>query len=138
VSEDLSDDLDLYLETERTVASLMSDEILIAAATTTLRDAAVSLDDNSVSLMVIGSRAAVEGVISERDIVAAVAAGMDLDTTTVADVETKQLKWATPESTVADVAEEMMENYVRHVLVGEAGSLVGVVSMRDLFAAFLA
>ena len=36
-----------------------------------------------------------------------------------------------------DVAEEMMENYVRHVLVGDDGVLVGVVSMRDLLGAFL-
>ena len=40
--------------------------------------------------------------------------------------------------TVDDVVEEMMEGYIRHVLVaGPDGTLLGMVSMRDLLAAFL-
>jgi CBS domain-containing protein len=35
------------------------------------------------------------------------------------------------------VVEEMMENYVRHVLVGENHRLVGIVSIRDVLGAFL-
>ncbi len=78
------------------------------------------------------------GVVSERDIVDAVALGTDLDNTPVTTIEAEDLKWATSTSTVDDVAEEMLENYLRHVLVGDDdGGLVGVVSMRDLLTAYL-
>lgn len=137
MSEDLSTATETLEETERTVDSLMSDEMLLTEPVTTLREAAVLLEAASTSLIVVGTRESVEGVLSERDLVGAIAAEVDLDATTVADIETKRLKWATPESTVSAVAEEMMENYVRHVLIGDNGSLVGVVSMRDLFTAFL-
>ena len=120
-----------------TIGAYVSDGVITTPSTTTLRDAAARLDEAGVSCIVIGTTTHVEGVVSERDIVRAVAAGTDLDATTVAGTTARTLKWATPQSTVADVAEEMMENYVRHVLVGDDGVLVGVVSMRDLLGAFL-
>lgn len=117
--------------------SLVSDDVLITGASTTLREAASLLSTASVGCMAIGTMAAVEGVVSERDIVHAVSAGLDLDATTVADIETKTLKWAMPDSSVEDVAEEMMEAYVRHVLIGEDRALIGIVSMRDILSAYL-
>ena len=44
--------------------------------------------------------------------------------------------WCDADADVADVAEEMMEHYVRHVLVERDGHLVGIVSARDLLGAY--
>ena len=118
--------------------SFMNDEILTAPATTTLRAAARLLDDAGVGVLVVGTPDAVEGVVSERDILRAVAHDADLDATLVTEVESRELKWATPTNTVDDVVEEMMEGYIRHVLVAdERGTLVAIASMRDLITAFL-
>jgi CBS domain-containing protein len=38
---------------------------------------------------------------------------------------------------MAEVAEEMMDCYVRHVLVEDGGRLVGIVSARDLLGAYV-
>jgi len=90
------------------------------------------------SLAIVADDEKLYGVVSERDIVNAVALGSDLDTTQVEAIETENLKWAAATSTVDDVAEEMLENYLRHVLVGsDDGGLLGVVSMRDLLTAYL-
>ena len=120
-----------------TIGAYVSNGVITTSSSTTLRGAAAQLDEAGVSCIVIGTTTDVQGVVSERDIVRAVASGVDLDDTTVAGNTTRALKWATLESTVADVAEEMMENYVRHVLVGDDGVLVGIVSMRDLLGAYL-
>ena len=95
------------------------------------------MDSASVGCVVVGSVDAVDGVITERDIVRVLASGLDPDQATVADIESRVLMWAGTGSTVGDVAEEMMESYVRHVLVGEDGTLVGIVSMRDVITAYL-
>jgi CBS domain-containing protein len=87
--------------------------------------------------VVIGAVDAVDGVVTERDIVRVLATGLDPDRATVADIESRTLQWAGTDATVGDVAEEMMEGYVRHVLVGEAGRLQGIVSMRDVVTAYL-
>jgi CBS domain-containing protein len=121
------------------IERFMSDSIAMVSPSTSIRDAAERLQVAEVGLVVVGTPDAVEGVVSERDIVRCVALGTDLDATSVETIESDHLKWATVDSTVDTVAEEMMENYVRHMLVADdAGRLVGVVSMRDLFTAYLA
>ena len=122
---------------QQTIASYMSDAITYASPTSSLRDLAEVLRTADVSLAVVADGATVIGVVSERDIVAAVALGLDLDRTTVETIETENLRWAASTSSVDDVAEEMLENYVRHVLIGSDDGLVGVVSMRDLLTAYL-
>jgi CBS domain-containing protein len=118
------------------ITTYMSDGVVKMPPTTTLRAAAQMIADASVGCILVGEAASLEGVVSERDIVRAVAAGLDLDLTTLAAVESTQLVWASPDSTIADVAQEMMHDYVRHVLVGRDGRADGVVSMRDVIAAF--
>ncbi len=118
------------------VTTYMNDEVVKMAPSTSLRAAAQMISDASVGCVLVGDGSTLEGVVSERDIVRAVATGLDLDTTTLAAVESTRLVWATPESTIADVADEMMQDYVRHVLVGHNGQAVGIVSMRDVIAAY--
>jgi len=120
------------------VAGFVSDAITSVEAHSSLRRVAEVLRTSDVSLAIVTDGETLCGVVSERDIVNAVALGSDLDTTQVEAIETENLKWATATSTVDDVAEEMLENYLRHVLVGsDDGTLIGVVSMRDLLTAYL-
>ena len=123
----------------RSVAGFVSEETTRIPPDASLRRVAEVLRDTDVSLAVVADDAGIRGVVSERDIVRAVALGLDLDATTVETIEAEDLKWATVNSTVDAVAEEMLENYLRHVLVGaDDGGLLGVVSMRDLLTAYLA
>lgn len=122
----------------RRVRSLMNDLVATTSPASTIRDAARALTAGDTSLIVIGEIDQIEGVISERDIVRAVAEGLDLDITPISAMESRDLLWATPDSTVAQVAVEMMENYVRHILIrNDEGEPVGVVSMRDVLTEYL-
>lgn len=123
---------------DQKVEQFLSDTIPTIEPSASLRAAAQRLVQAEVGLLVVGRPDAVQGVVSERDIVRCVANGIDLDATPVEAVESEDLKWATRSSTVAEVAEEMMEHYLRHVLIaGDDGELVGVTSMRDLMTAYL-
>ena len=119
------------------ITTYSSDEIVTLPPTATIREAARLMDTASVGCVVIGAVDSVDGVVTERDIVRVLATGLDPDRATVADIESRTLQWAGTDATVGDVAEEMMEGYVRHVLVGEAGRLQGIVSMRDVVTAYL-
>lgn len=122
----------------RPVRGFISETVTRLAPTTSLRDAATALQHNDVSLAVVGDGNEIEGVISERDLVRAVALGLEPDGHTVAEIESDSLRWAAATATVDDVAEEMLEAYVRHILVcNDDGTLAGVVSMRDLLTAYL-
>jgi CBS domain-containing protein len=133
------DDLDVsFAPGDRPVATVLAENVTRISPGTSLRDAAEILRREDVSIAVVGVGDAIDGVISERDFVSAIALGLDIDETTVDGVETHALKWATASSTIDDVAEEMLEMYVRHVLVcDDDGALVGLVSMRDLLSAYV-
>ncbi len=118
------------------VSAFMGSEVVCIAASATVREAARLLADASVGCIVVGSPAQVEAVISERDIVRAVASGVDIDAVTANELGSHQLVWVSADDTVGDVAEEMMEDYIRHVLVRDDTGLVGVISMRDVISAY--
>ena len=103
----------------------------------TLQEAAEALVADDVGLLVVGTAEQVEAVVSERDLVRAIALGRDLQTTLVRDVASRRLVWCDATAIVAEVGELMMEQYVRHVLVEDAERLVGVVSARDLLGAYV-
>ncbi|MFK7918477.1 MAG: CBS domain-containing protein [Ilumatobacter sp.] len=122
----------------RPVLDFVTSQVTAVEPTMSLRDTAAVLRREQVSFAAVGEGAAIEGVVSERDLVGAIASGLDLDSTSIAAIESDGLKWAQATSTVAEVAAEMLDTAVRHVLVCHAdGSLAGVVSMRDLLEAYV-
>lgn len=120
------------------VTTFAADTVVSIAADADLRTVAVTLTEAGVGVLAVGQRDEVLGVVSERDLVQALAADRDPSTTTAIDIAHKTLVWCDAASTVAEVAEEMMEHYVRHVLVEDGGRLIGVVSARDLLGAYVA
>jgi CBS domain-containing protein len=71
------------------------------------------------------------GIITERDVLRAVATGTPLDTP-VSKVMSKELITVEPGTSLREAARIMTEKWIRHLPVLEAGRLVGVVSQRDL------
>jgi CBS domain-containing protein len=71
-------------------------------------------------------------VVSERDVVDALAEGADPDEVWAGDVMVDDLVIAEPDEPILDVAERMGDEGVRHVAVVERGTIIGVVSARDL------
>ena len=118
------------------VGALVGDEVARVPARASLVDVAAALTEREVGLVAVGEQGLPLGVVSERDIVRAVAEGRDLVATTAIDVARTELCWVDPDATVGEVAAEMMDNWVRHVLVGADGELVGIVSARDLIGLY--
>lgn len=71
-------------------------------------------------------------VITERDLLKALAAGMDVDVEVVGDHMTGSLITAAPEWPLQTAADQMVRHGIRHVLVFEGPELVGILSMRDV------
>ena len=114
-----------------------SDQVITMPPDATLRAVAEELTNDQIGAVVIGSTVEVAGVISERDVVRAVAESLDPATTPARDVASTKLVWCDQSATVREAAELMMEQYVRHVLLETGGRLVGIVSARDLLGAYM-
>lgn len=98
----------------------------------TLRSLAAVLSELGIGVALVAQPDGSVGVVSERDIVGALGQGAEPDDVWVADVMVDRLVLAEPEETVLEVAERMSAEGVRHVAVADRGTIVGVVSARDL------
>ncbi|MEQ8833059.1 MAG: CBS domain-containing protein [Miltoncostaeaceae bacterium] len=71
-------------------------------------------------------------MITERDLLRAVASGRDPASERVEDHMTQALVTAAPAWPIEQAAHTMVKHGVRHILVFEGPELVGVLSMRDV------
>jgi CBS domain-containing protein len=113
-----------------------TEAVITVGEESTLLAVAEELVSDQIGLVVLGSRDKVDGVISERDVVRALAEGRDPAITMAREVASTNIVWCDSSATVKVVAELMMEQYVRHVLLEDGGRLVGIVSARDLLGAY--
>ena len=75
---------------------------------------------------------AVEGIISERDIVRQLVKSKSIDDLIASDIMTKDVVTVTPSFSSADLMQIMTENKFRHLPITSKGELVGVVSIGDV------
>jgi CBS domain-containing protein len=100
-----------------------------------LSDVAARMRQAEISAVaVIDDRAELVGIISERDLARALADRVDPDMVQVSAYATESVELATPDEDSAEVAARMLDAGIRHMPVVSDGRLVGMVSMRDLFA----
>ena len=120
------------------VSVLIGSPVATVAPDATLHEVADALAAAGVGALVMSNGASdgAAGIVSERDIVRALAERRDPATTRASDVAHMALVWCDARATMTEVATQMMERYVRHVLVEEEGRLVGIVSARDLLGAY--
>ena len=110
----------------RAVATIRPDETVGAAV-----DALVSRNIGALVASDDGER--VDGIISERDIVHALAShGSDLWTLTVAEVMTRPVVTCEPTQGVDELLAEMTNRRIRHFPVVRNGRLCGIVSIGDV------
>jgi CBS domain-containing protein len=100
----------------------------------TLLDAAARMRRYEVSALPVYRRHRLVGIVTERDVVAAIADGADPAATRVADYMTDRPVTVRPDEDVEVAARRMAELGVRHLPVVDGDQLVGVLSMRDLLA----
>ena len=116
----------------RTVAEIMSHPAVTASAAETVADAAARMGEQGVgSVVVVDAAHHPTGILTERDLVRLGAAGAS--TTDLVE----QWMTANPDSVSPDVDAtaafaSLAEHGYRHIPVVDDGTLVGVVSMRDL------
>jgi len=77
------------------------------------------------------------GIISERDLIRAVARGEDIQTRRVSEVMTRKVIVASPQDDLESVMQTMTFKRFRHLPVLDKGKLVGIVSIGDIVKAQL-
>src|SRR4051812_49433973 len=114
-----------------TVGQVMSGNLLTVEATTPLDAAAARMCDRSVGAILVLTGDSVSGILTERDVLRAVATG-GVEGTNVAAWMTRDPETVDADESTRQAASIMIHGGFRHLPVLDGGKPVGIVSIRDL------
>jgi CBS domain-containing protein len=119
------------------VSDLQPHELFTAQTDESLDVAADRMNWHQVGALPVLEGQRLVGIVTERDVTAAVAEGADAVRTPVSDYMTPAPEVLRPDSELADATHRMLELGIRHLPIVRGGRLVGVLSIRDLLDAEL-
>jgi signal-transduction protein with cAMP-binding, CBS, and nucleotidyltransferase domain len=119
------------------VRNLMKAPVVTIEPGRSVREAARLMQDNVIGSVVVHDSGRAVGIMTERDVLRAVAEGRDVEQTSVDDLMTKNLVTGGPNWDVVVAASVMTAHRIRHLVVQEQDRVLGVLSLRDVLSTFL-
>lgn len=120
------------------VADVMTEASVSESSADSLRAAAEAMWRQQTGSLLVMADGQLQGIVTERDIMKAIARGWDPEQAAVSDVMTRDVITIAPDTTLHEAARVMAARWIRHLPVVRDGEVVGVVSQRDLVGVFAA
>ena len=122
-----------------TIASLLSKKgvkVVTIGPQDTIRQALGRLAEHNIgALVVVDGQGGLVGIVSERDIVRALARTEAILVEPIAAIMTRDVVIGTPQDDLMAVGNTMTEHRFRHLPIVEGGRLVGIISLGDVVKA---
>jgi CBS domain-containing protein len=120
------------------VRDAMTKPVLVVGPDHTLRQIAQLMAVRRVgSAIVIDPESSGVGIITERDLLNAIGAGLDPDIERVSGHLTREVVYAVPDWTLEQAAATMARCGFRHLVVMDGTEVLGVISVRDVMRAWV-
>ncbi|HEY5881169.1 MAG TPA: CBS domain-containing protein [Nakamurella sp.] len=121
------------------VVRIMATSVATIDAAASWAQALSELVGNRIGAVVLVDDSDRIGLVSERDLINALADGeADLETRQIGEIATFDLIWAAPDDSIADAGALMVDAEIRHLPVGDGTEVLGIVSARDVLAVMVA
>jgi CBS domain-containing protein len=115
------------------VSDIMTAATLTDAPDDTLAVASAKMWQQQTGSLLIMEGEKLKGIVTERDVLRAVAEGHDPASLNIAEVMTPNPVTIDPETNLNDAAKIMFEKWFRHLpVVNTEDKVVGIISLRDL------
>jgi CBS domain-containing protein len=114
------------------VGDLMRPDVLSTFPQENMADAAQRMRDHEVGALVVMDQGTMLGIVTERDLLTAITAGLAPRVTAVSSCMTADPVTADPDMGSDEAATLMVENGIRHLPVIQHAEVIGMLSARDL------
>jgi signal-transduction protein with cAMP-binding, CBS, and nucleotidyltransferase domain len=120
-----------------TIEKHVTRQIVALDAATPCREAAQVMRDKKIGAIAVREASKIVGIVTERDLVARVMAAGDSGAMPIGEAMRTDLPRIKISGSEVETTELMRTHYTRHLLVEEKGSVVGIISMRDVIQLML-
>ncbi len=121
------------------VSEAMSKSVVQLGPDHTLRQAAQIMSSKRVGSAIVDDPDGEGiGIITERDVLNAIGAGLDPDVERTADHITWDVVYAGPNWSIEEAATAMVSGGFRHLVVLDGDDVLGVISVRDIIRVWVA
>ncbi|MHB8511059.1 MAG: CBS domain-containing protein [Actinomycetota bacterium] len=114
------------------ISEIMTKAVVLDTADETLCEGAQRMRENQTGSLLVMDGTRLVGIITERDVLRAVADGRDPKAVPLKDVMTTEVITISPSVRLKEAASLMAKHWIRHLPVVESDIVVGIVSQRDL------
>jgi CBS domain-containing protein len=119
-----------------TIRNHVTRDIVSIDASAPCRDAARLMAEKKIGSVAVRQGGRIVGLATERDLVATVLAHGGDGLQPIKEV-VRPMPSVAPDASEVACVDLMRDNYIRHLLVEEKGTIIGVVSMRDIIQLML-
>jgi CBS domain-containing protein len=113
---------------------IMTRSVGAAAPETSVAEVAKSMVRGRFGSIVVTSNEMLVGILTERDVLRAAAAGVDLNSSPISGWMTRDPETAGPDLDSEEAAQIMLSRGFRHLPVVDGNTIMGIVSLRDVLA----
>jgi len=115
------------------ISAKQSAEVVTISPDATVRELVALLAEHNVGALVVSNDgSAVDGIVSERDVVRRLYDDDQVLSATVASIMTTEVRTAEPHELLNDLMQLMTDHRIRHVPVVTDGVLTGIISIGDV------
>jgi CBS domain-containing protein len=125
------------LDHDTRVQALVTRPVVYVHPNDTLEALAATFVEESIGAALVRGPHGAIGLVSERDVVKAVADGANPNRTRVDEIMTADVIMVAPNDDLLDAAHQMLEAEVRHLPIVEDGVVGGMISARDALRALV-
>jgi CBS domain-containing protein len=114
------------------VREIMNKDVVVAEPDITVKEAAEIMSKHHIGSLVILKDKKILGIVTERNVLNAVAQGKDAELTTVKEIMKKNVVTIAPDRSVEDAVDLMTEHKIKKLPVVDADKLVGIITASDI------
>jgi len=114
------------------VSDVMNKNVVVAKSDVTIKEASKVMSQYKIGSLIILKDSEIMGIITDTDIVRALAKDMDADTTIMEEIMSKKVVTIEPEKTIEDAVDLMIKHKIKRLPVVEEGKIKGIITATDI------